>query len=318
MQAAAKTGLRVFEPLLGQWQLEPTQSADGVLPSTKVLLDAGIAAQPEAVFILRIHMAPMNVSHMCAWAEGGRPLKDLGPGRPTPADPAWVPQATEGLIPFLLKLDSMYPGKIAGISVEYPSSFLGGCVAGGISSPGHCKAAFKTLAEAQAACASTRYPTCRGVTTRGLPSQVNFSVELRSSHTPKKVPSAQRKRGVVESSYMITNTATCKAAGHVPLPGPPALVAKARQGGGHNIYSVANDMPSALLTTLARSAGVHIYCDGEDCGVLASGNAVWVHAIGPTDTTTRPGKRVITLPEPLLVTDEAGVEVCAEACATIL
>ena len=32
--------------------------------------------------------------------------------------------------------------------------------------------------------------------------------------------------------------------------GPPALVAKARQGGGHNIYSAANGMPSALLTTL--------------------------------------------------------------------
>jgi hypothetical protein len=200
-------------------------------------------------------------------------------------------------------------------SVEYPNTFLGGCVAGGVSSPGHCKAAFKTLTEAQAACASTKYPTCCGVTTRGLSSQANFSVELRSSYIPKKVPSAQRKRGVVESSYLITNTAACKAS-HVPLPGPPALVAKARQGGGHNIYSAANDMPSALLTTLARSAGVHIYCDGEDCGVLASGNTVWVHAIGPTDTTTRSGKRVITLPEPMLVTDEAGVQVCAEACTT--
>ena len=189
-------------------------------------------------------------------------------------------------------------------------------MAGGIISPGHCKAAYKTLAEAQSACASTEYPGCRGVTTRGRLGQANFSVELRSSDAPTKVPSAQRKQGVVESSYVITNAAICKT-GQAPLPSTvPALIAKARQGGGHNIYSAANDLPSALLTTLARSAGVHIYCNGEDCGVLASGNAVWVHAIGPTDTTTRSGKRVITLPEPLLVTNEAGVKVCAEACGT--
>ena len=107
VQAAAKTGLRVFEPLLGQWKLEPTQSADGILASTKALLDAGVAAQPEAVFILRIHMAPVNVSHMYAWAKD-QPLTDLGPGRPTPADPEWGPKAAGQLIPFLASLDGLY------------------------------------------------------------------------------------------------------------------------------------------------------------------------------------------------------------------
>ena len=134
-----------------------------------------------------------------------------------------------------------------------------------------------------------------------------------------RLASAHRKQGVVESSNVITNAATCKT-GQVPLPlTVSVLIAKARHGGGHIIYSAGNDMPScsALLTTLARSAWVHIYCDGENCGVLASGNAVWVHAIGPTDTITRSGQRVITLPEPLRVTNEAGVEVCVTEACTI-
>jgi hypothetical protein len=36
----------------------------------------------------------------------------------------------------------------------------------------------------------------------------------------------------------------------------------------------------------------------------------------PNGHNYRSGKRVITLPEPMLVTDEAGVQVCAEACTT--
>ena len=49
-------------------------------------------------------------------------------------------------------------------------------------------------------------------------------------------------------------------------------------------------MPSALFTALARSSGAHIFAaNGAECGVQASGNALFIHAIGPSDTTTRSG-----------------------------
>ena len=95
-----------------------------------------------------------------------------------------------------------------------------------------------------------------------------------------------------------------------------ALIAKGRAGGGHTIYSAANEVPSKLLAILARASGAHIFCDGEDCDVQFGGNALMIHAIGPTEETTRSGVRVVTLPEPLLVTNEAGDKVCATACAT--
>eukprot|EP01051_Picozoa_sp_SAG22_P007750 SAG22_NODE_556_length_9120_cov_2.272475_5_plen_956_part_00 len=94
-----------------------------------------------------------------------------------------------------------------------------------------------------------------------------------------------------------------------------ALVAKARAGGGYNVYSAANNLPSTLFTALARSSGGHIFSDrGTECGVQASGNSIFVQAIGPSDKATRSGFRHVTLPQPLLVTSENGTKVCATAC----
>jgi hypothetical protein len=94
-----------------------------------------------------------------------------------------------------------------------------------------------------------------------------------------------------------------------------ALVAKARTGGGYNVYSAANNLPSTLFTALARSSGGHIFSErGTECGVQASGNALFIQAIGPSDKATRSGPRHVTLPQPLLVTSENGTKVCATAC----
>eukprot|EP01047_Picozoa_sp_COSAG01_P007641 COSAG01_NODE_292_length_19376_cov_61.487239_18_plen_349_part_00 len=98
--------------------------------------------------------------------------------------------------------------------------------------------------------------------------------------------------------------------------GVPALIARARAGGGYNVYSASNRAPSTLLNAFARASGAHIYCDGRDCGVQAQGNVIFVQAIGPTTTTTRNGTRVVSLPKPLVVTNEAGTKVCATPCTT--
>ena len=94
------------------------------------------------------------------------------------------------------------------------------------------------------------------------------------------------------------------------------MIAKARAGGGYNVYSSSNQAPSALFNAFSRASGAHIYCDGADCGVQAQGNVIFIQAIGPTTATTRNGTRVVSLPQPLVVTNEAGTLVCAAACAT--
>jgi hypothetical protein len=98
----------------------------------------------------------------------------------------------------------------------------------------------------------------------------------------------------------------------------PALIAKARGGGGFNVYSAANALPRVLFAALARSAGAHIYAEnGSECGVQASGNALFIQAIGPNDAGTRSGVRHVLLPQPLLVTNaESGAKVCATACTS--
>ena len=71
-----------------------------------------------------------------------------------------------------------------------------------------------------------------------------------------------------------------------------------------------------VATSLALSAGAHIYAEnGSECGVQASGNALFIQAIGPNDAGTRSGVRHVLLPQPLLVTNaESGAKVCATAC----
>jgi hypothetical protein len=102
-------------------------------------------------------------------------------------------------------------------------------------------------------------------------------------------------------------------------PSAAALVAKAREGGGYNVYSAGNALPSALFTALARSAGAHIFSEhGSECGVQASGNALFIHAIGPSERATRGGGRLVTLPKPLRVRAENGSWVCEHACGTFV
>eukprot|EP01052_Picozoa_sp_SAG31_P039161 SAG31_NODE_5373_length_2578_cov_2.885693_2_plen_714_part_00 len=98
-----------------------------------------------------------------------------------------------------------------------------------------------------------------------------------------------------------------------------ALVAKARAGGGYNVYSAANAMPSTLFTAFARSSGAHIFSDnGSECGIQASGNGLAIQAIRFSNLTPRGGLCRITLPTPLMVTSGNGTKVCATACREFL
>ena len=91
----------------------------------------------------------------------------------------------------------------------------------------------------------------------------------------------------------------------------PSLVSAELPAGYRAIFSGASALPAALLRVFARAAGVQSYADcsrHHDCTVHASGNALLIHAGG------RSGARKLTLPEPLLVEDEAGASICDQPC----
>ena len=91
----------------------------------------------------------------------------------------------------------------------------------------------------------------------------------------------------------------------------PSLVSAELPAGYRAIFSGASALPATLLRVFARAAGVQSYADcsrHHDCTVHASGNALLIHAGG------RSGARKLTLPEPLLVEDEAGASICDQPC----
>ena len=98
--------------------------------------------------------------------------------------------------------------------------------------------------------------------------------------------------------------------------GEASLVASKLRGGGWSIVSAARHIPAALYLVFAKAAGVHIYGNGTDTDVVASGNGLYVHAIGPTEATTRNGTRTVHLPSAMLVMDEDGHKVCSTACTS--
>ena len=98
--------------------------------------------------------------------------------------------------------------------------------------------------------------------------------------------------------------------------GEASLVASALNGGGWSILSAAHHMPAALYLCFAKAAGVHLYSDGNTTDVVASGNGIYVHAVGPTEASTRSGTRTVSLPSAMLVTGENGQKLCSTACTS--
>lgn len=71
-------------------------------------------------------------------------------------------------------------------------------------------------------------------------------------------------------------------------------MAEKRTGGRLNVYSGVLQLPASLLRTLAREAGVHIYCDTDD--VTTAGNGlVGIHASSDgTKTSNLPREHSVT------------------------
>ena len=107
-------------------------------------------------------------------------------------------------------------------SAELPNSYLKGCAGGEPPCP-----SYQSVAEAKAACASSSFPECSGVTTRrpsgdGL-GDASLRVELRSGFDPISVPASDG-----ESSYVIKNIVRCKT----ELPPDPVYLARAKAAYG--------------------------------------------------------------------------------------
>ena len=77
VQAASANGVRIFEPLLNQWQLD-NSTADGISDATSTLLDSTLRVRSDAFFVLRIHICP-DVHHM--YREGRNADDPLPPRR---------------------------------------------------------------------------------------------------------------------------------------------------------------------------------------------------------------------------------------------
>ena len=59
-----------------------------------------------------------------------------------------------------------------------------------------------------------------------------------------------------------------------------------------------------------------MFSDGNSTDIVASGNGLFVHAVGLTEATTRSGVRTVSLPSPMVVTAEDGTKVCSVACSS--
>jgi hypothetical protein len=94
----------------------------------------------------------------------------------------------------------------------FPNTYIEGCANGSSPCP-----SFASLAAAQAACGSMKYPDCTGVTVRK-----SGSVELRGGVKPIPVPVAD-----AETSYTITNIFACRV-----LPPDPVWQARAEAAYG--------------------------------------------------------------------------------------
>jgi hypothetical protein len=114
VRAASAVGIRIFEPLLNQWQLD-NSTTDGITNATSTLLDSALQIRSDALFVLRIHVCP-EVAHMYRQGKNASdPPTDDGAHLPSPADPEWVPRASAGLIALLRAIDERYPKKIIGV-----------------------------------------------------------------------------------------------------------------------------------------------------------------------------------------------------------
>jgi hypothetical protein len=82
--------------------------------------------------------------------------------------------------------------------------------------------------------------------------------------------------------------------GRLVHPYRPGLLAKT-VGASQSIWSAAPTLPSALLRTIARGAGAHVYCDSGD-QVFRSERLLAIHACSN-------GERTIRLPAPMNVRD---------------
>ena len=75
-------------------------------------MDSTLQIRDDALFVLRIHICP-DVHHMARQGKK-RPI-DSGAHLPSPADPQWIPRASEGLISLLRAIDVHYPKRVIGL-----------------------------------------------------------------------------------------------------------------------------------------------------------------------------------------------------------
>lgn len=124
-QAASRAGFHIVEPILSQWQLNRAYS-DGLDPHTKLVLDGIVTNDIDAMFILRLFINPTDepVLMQCAANASITQNVTAHPGwmGDSPASPDWIAKASSGLIPFLIQVDALYPGRVVGVHLTGMSS----------------------------------------------------------------------------------------------------------------------------------------------------------------------------------------------------